>query len=277
MQRTGPSAITVAVRGPPSSTAISPTSSPWRDRNRPATALDERRSFDDEHHRIARARRPASALRRPRRAAQLRQRGSARAGLRAAPRTRGGCRRRVRSRRRGKEAACRRRSARTRRDRGRANGRRPSTDRTTCAMRCASAPPTSGVSLTISNACSGPSPSRPAKRSESAGLRLLEHAYPEAGVLAQQRVHLRAPVDRDENQRRLQRHGHERVGGHAVDLLADPRRDHGHAGRKHAERPPELRRLEVRRYRRLLEDRVPDPRRRRRYGEFARKLHLGGL
>ncbi len=108
-------------------------------------------------------------------------------------------------------------------------------------------------------------------------LGLLEDAHAEAGVFAQQRVHLCAPIDRDENERRLQRHGHERVRGHAVDLLAYLRRDDRHAGGEHPERPPKLRGLELRGDGRLLEDRVADPCRRSRYGEFAWELHLGGL
>ena len=61
-------------------------------------------------------------------------------------------RRRARSGRRGRAAARPRRSGRTRRGRGTASGRRPSSERTTRATRCASAPSTSGVSWTISNA-----------------------------------------------------------------------------------------------------------------------------
>ena len=102
------------------------------------------------------------------------------------------------------------------------------------------------------------------------GLAFLEHADAVAGVLAQQRIHPRPPIDRDEDKRRLQRHRHEGVGGHAVNLLAHPGGDHGHAGREHAERPPELRRLHVVEERRLLEDRVADSRRRSRDREFAR-------
>ena len=53
------------------------------------------------------------------------------------------------------------------------------------------------------------------------------------------RAHLRAPVDRDEHERRLQRDGHERIGRHPVHLLGNARREDGHAGREHPERPPE--------------------------------------
>ena len=71
-------------------------------------------------------------------------------------------------------------------------------------------------------------------------LALLEHADAVARALAQQPVHPRAPVDRDQHERRPQRDRHERVGGHAVHLLADARGDHRDAGREHPERAPEL-------------------------------------
>ena len=51
----------------------------------------------------------------------------------------------------------------------------------------------------------------------------LEHAHAEARALVQQRSHLRAPVDRDQHERRPQRDGHERVRRHPVHLLGDTR------------------------------------------------------
>ena len=99
-------------------------------------------------------------------------------------------------------------------------------------------------------------------------LPLLQHAHPEVPALPEQRVQPRPPVDRDQHERRPQRHRHERVGRHAVHLLAHPRRDHRHPGREHPERPAELdRRVGIRAgrglhllgRRRNVEERLPDP------------------
>jgi hypothetical protein len=67
-----------------------------------------------------------------------------------------------------------------------------------------------------------------------------EDADPVLGSLVQQRVHAGAAIDRDQDERRVERDGHERVRRHAVDLLADPRRDDRDARGEHPERPPEL-------------------------------------
>jgi len=72
-----------------------------------------------------------------------------------------------------------------------------------------------------------------------AGLLRLEHAHAEARSLVEQRPHPRPPVDRDENERGLERDRHERVRRHAVHLLADPGREHRHARGEHPECSPE--------------------------------------
>ena len=83
------------------------------------------------------------------------------------------------------------------------------------------------------------SATRPAKRSDRRRLARLEHVDPVAHALVEQRAHLRAAVDRDEHERRVERDGHERVRGHAVYLVARARGDHGDPGREHAERAAE--------------------------------------
>ena len=50
------------------------------------------------------------------------------------------------------------------------------------------------------------------------------------------RLHILVAVDRDQHQGRLQRDRHEGVCGHAVDLIAGRRGDHGDPGSEHAER-----------------------------------------
>ena len=48
----------------------------------------------------------------------------------------------------------------------------------------------------------------------------LEHAHAEPHPLVQERAHARPAVDRDEHERRPERHGHEGVRRHAVHLVA---------------------------------------------------------
>ena len=47
---------------------------------------------------------------------------------------------------------------------------------------------------------------------------------------------MRPPVDGDEDERGLERDGHEGIRRHPVHLLADSRGQNGHARREHAER-----------------------------------------
>jgi hypothetical protein len=68
------------------------------------------------------------------------------------------------------------------------------------------------------------------------GLALAQHADPVVAALVQHPAHLGAPVDGDQHERRLERHRHERVGRHAVHLLALQGRDHRDPGGEHPER-----------------------------------------
>ena len=131
----------------------------------------------------------------------------------------------ARSARRGRAAARPRRSGRTRRGRGRANGRRPSTSARR-ARRSASAPSTSGVSRTSTNRLGARR--RCDRRTDRRALSAPgEHADAVATALVEHPAHPGAAVERDEHERRPQRDGHERIGGHPVHLLAHACRQHG--------------------------------------------------
>jgi hypothetical protein len=83
---------------------------------------------------------------------------------------------------------------------------------------------------------------RPARESvRERALLVGQDADPVPPALVQQGVHLRPPIHRDHDERRAERDGHERVRGHAVDLIEVLRGDHGDPRGEHPERPAERR------------------------------------
>ena len=147
----------------------------------------------------------------------------------------------------------------------------------------ASAASTSGVSWTTAN-CGSISPGRARRTGRTvpdwpASSTLTPNVHP----LVQHRAELRAPIERDEHERRGERDRHERVRGHAVHLLARARGEDGHPGREHSERPaerdrgiavelPDVDRLRIRNRVERGSIRQPGPGRQRNI-ELLRKRH----